>query len=103
MNSLIVIPARMASTRLPGKPLADIHGKPMIVHVYERAVAADLGPVLVACAETEIADAIKAAGGNAVLTDPDLPSGTDRVRAAADIFDPDQTYDIVAISVSGLS
>lgn len=100
MKSLIVIPARMASTRLPGKPLADIHGKPMIVHVYERAVAADLGPVLVACAETEIADAIKAAGGNAVLTDPDLPSGTDRVRAAADIYDPDQTYDIV-VNVQG--
>ncbi len=100
MKTLIVIPARMASTRLPGKPLADIHGKPMIVHVYERALAAKVGPVIVACAETEIADAIKAAGGEAMLTDPDLPSGTDRVRVAADIFDAGQDYDIV-VNVQG--
>lgn len=100
MKTLIVIPARMASTRLPGKPLADIHGKPMIQHVYERAVRAELGPVIVACAEIEISKAIEAAGGIAVLTDPDLPSGTDRVKAAADIFDPEGTYDCV-INVQG--
>ena len=100
MKPLIVIPARMASTRLPGKPLADIHGKPMIVHVYERAVAASVGPVIVACTESEIADAIKNAGGHAVLTDPDLPSGTDRVQAAADIFDPEARYDVV-VNVQG--
>ena len=58
MNPIVVIPARMASTRLPGKPLADIHGKPMIVHVLDRAREADIGPVAVACAEAEIADAV---------------------------------------------
>ncbi len=100
MKILIVIPARMASTRLPGKPLADIHGKPMILHVYERAMAADCGPVVVACAETEIAEVITAAGGIAVLTDPDLPSGTDRVQIAADSYDPDKVYDVV-VNVQG--
>ena len=63
-SPIVMIPARLASTRLPGKPLADIHGEPMIVHVWRRAVAADLGPVVVACAEPEIADAV--AGGNRV-------------------------------------
>ena len=100
MKTLIVIPARMASTRLPGKPLADIHGKPMIQHVYERAVQAKAGPVIVACAEAEIAKAIEAAGGIAVLTDPDLPSGTDRVKAAADRYDPEGVYKWV-VNVQG--
>jgi 3-deoxy-manno-octulosonate cytidylyltransferase (CMP-KDO synthetase) len=77
-----IIPARMASTRLPGKPLADIHGQPLIVHVWRRAMDAKTGPVLVACAEQEIADAVTAAGGEAVLTDPDLPSGSDRIWQA---------------------
>ncbi len=80
--AVTVIPARMASTRLPGKPLADIHGEPMIVHVWRRAMEADVGPVLVACAEEEIADAVEGAGGRAQLTDPDLASGTDRVHQA---------------------
>ena len=95
LNPIIVIPARMASTRLPGKPLADIGGAPMIVHVMHRALAANIGPVVVACAETEIADAVRQAGGAAVITDPDLPSGTDRVKAAVDIVDPDGDYDCV--------
>jgi len=63
MNPLVVIPARMSATRLPGKPLADIHGAPMIVHVWRRAVAADIGPVLVAACEVEIQHAVEAAGG----------------------------------------
>lgn len=79
---IIVIPARMASTRLPGKPLSDIAGAPMIVQVWRRAQEADVGPVVVACAESEIADAVAAAGGTAVMTDPALPSGSDRVHAA---------------------
>jgi len=82
VKTAIIIPARMASTRLPGKPLADIHGQPMIVHVWRRAMEAETGPVLVACAEQEIADAVSAAGGEAVLTDPDLPSGSDRIWQA---------------------
>lgn len=100
MKPLIVIPARMASTRLPNKPLADIHGQPMIVHVMQRAMEAGVGPVLVACAEDAISAAVEKAGGHAILTDPDLPSGTDRVRVAAKVFDPDETYDVV-VNVQG--
>ena len=92
MHFLTVIPARMASSRLPGKPLADIHGDPMVVHVWRRAQAADLGRVVVAAAEPEIVSAVEAAGGEAVLTDPDLPSGSDRVFAAAEQVDPDGKF-----------
>jgi 3-deoxy-manno-octulosonate cytidylyltransferase (CMP-KDO synthetase) len=95
MNPIVVIPARMASTRLPGKPLADIGGRPMIVRVLERAQAAGLGRVVVAAAETEIADAVTAAGGEAVLTDPALPSGSDRVMAALRAVDPERIHDVV--------
>ena len=93
--ALVVIPARMASTRLPDKPLADIAGKPMIVHVMERGEAAGIGPVVVACDDPRIKAAVEAAGGTAVLTDPDLPSGSDRVRAAAEAIDPDRQYDVI--------
>jgi 3-deoxy-manno-octulosonate cytidylyltransferase (CMP-KDO synthetase) len=95
MKPMIVIPARMASTRLPGKPLADIAGKPMIVRVWERAVAAELGRVLVAAAEPAIADAVRAAGGEAVTTDPELASGSDRVWAAVAAVDPDGAHDVI--------
>jgi 3-deoxy-manno-octulosonate cytidylyltransferase (CMP-KDO synthetase) len=95
MSPVIVIPARMASTRLPGKPLADIAGVPMIVRVWRQAVAAKLGPVIVAVAEREIADAIEGAGGIAVVTDPDLPSGSDRVFQAIETFDPGHKHDVV--------
>ena len=99
-SPIIVIPARLASTRLPDKPLADIHGRPMIVHVWERAMAAGIGPVLVACAEVAIADAVRSAGGEAVMTDPDLPSGSDRVSAALRTFDPARRFDTV-VNVQG--
>ena len=99
-NPVVVIPARMASTRLPNKPLADICGEPMIVQVWRRATEAGIGPVLVACAEQEIADAVTAAGGIAVLTDPDLPSGSDRVHQALQTFDPEGTFDAV-VNVQG--
>jgi 3-deoxy-manno-octulosonate cytidylyltransferase (CMP-KDO synthetase) len=95
MNPLIVIPVRMASTRLPGKPLADIGGKPMVVRVWERAVGSALGRVVVAAAEREIADAVLAAGGQAVLTEPDLPSGSDRVMAAVAALDPARRHDVI--------
>ena len=94
-QALVVIPARLASVRLPNKPLADIHGQAMIVHVWRRAMEADIGPVLVACAEREIVDVIEAAGGRAVLTDPDHPSGSDRVWEAVQIADPDGDHDII--------
>ena len=95
MNPIVVIPARMASSRLPGKPLADIGGKPMIVHMLERGRAAGIGPVAVACGDPEIAAAVRAAGGRAVLTDAALPSGSDRVHAALAELDPDGRHDVV--------
>ena len=95
MNPIILIPARMASTRLPGKPLALIAGRPMILHVLAIAQAAALGPVAVACAEPEIAEAVIAAGGYAILTDPALPSGSDRIHAALQQLDPTRHHDII--------
>lgn len=94
-NPIVLIPARMGSTRLPGKPLADIHGEPMIVHVWRRAMEAAVGPVAVACAEPEIAEAVTAAGGRAVLTDPDHASGTDRIFEALEILDPNGIHKVV--------
>jgi 3-deoxy-manno-octulosonate cytidylyltransferase (CMP-KDO synthetase) len=95
MNPITVIPARMAATRLPNKPLADIGGVPMIVRVLRQAEKAGVGPVLVAAGDQAIVDAVTAAGGKAVLTDPGLPSGSDRILAALEAFDPDETYDVV--------
>ncbi|MDP1617159.1 3-deoxy-manno-octulosonate cytidylyltransferase [Phenylobacterium sp.] len=95
MTPIILIPARMAATRLPGKPLADIEGVPMIVRVLRQAQAADVGPVAVAAGDPEIVEAVEAAGGRAVLTDPDLPSGSDRILRALDVLDPQGRHDVV--------
>src|SRR5271165_1136740 len=95
LNPIVVIPARMASTRLPGKPLAPINGRPMILHMLDRGREAGIGPVAVACGDPEIADVVRAAGGRAVLTDPSLPSGSDRVHAALAELDPAGEHDIV--------
>jgi 3-deoxy-manno-octulosonate cytidylyltransferase (CMP-KDO synthetase) len=95
MNPIVVIPARMAATRLPGKPLADIDGLPMIVRALRCAQAAGIGPVAVAAGDVEIARAVEAAGGRAVLTDPALPSGSDRILAALAALDPDGRHDAV--------
>jgi 3-deoxy-manno-octulosonate cytidylyltransferase (CMP-KDO synthetase) len=92
---IVVIPARLASVRLPDKPLADIHGEPMIVHVWRRAMEAAVGPVLVACADAAIADAVRQAGGEAVLTRPDHPSGSDRIFEAVQTIDPAGRHDAV--------
>ncbi|GEO82955.1 3-deoxy-manno-octulosonate cytidylyltransferase [Pararhodospirillum oryzae] len=97
---ILVIPARLAATRLPGKPLADIAGEPMIVHVWRRACEADLGPVLVAAGDPAIVEAIAAVGGRAVLTDPDLPSGSDRVWQALTRADPDGHHDVI-VNIQG--
>jgi 3-deoxy-manno-octulosonate cytidylyltransferase (CMP-KDO synthetase) len=91
-NTIIVIPARMAASRLPGKPLADIQGVPMIVHVWRRAVESKLGHVLVAAGEAEIAAAVRAAGGDAIVTPSSLNSGSDRVAAALDLRDPERAF-----------
>jgi 3-deoxy-manno-octulosonate cytidylyltransferase (CMP-KDO synthetase) len=99
-NPLLVIPARLGSTRLPDKPLADIHGEPMIVHVWRRAMEAAIGPVLVACAEEAIVAAVTKAGGRAVLTRADHPSGSDRIHEAVARLDPEGDFDAV-INVQG--
>jgi len=95
VNPIVVIPARMASTRLPGKPLAEIGGQPMIVRVWRQAIRAGVGPVVVAAAEEAIASAIERAGGRAVMTDPDLASGSDRAYAAVQALDPEGGFDAV--------
>ena len=95
MNPIVLIPARLAATRLPGKPLADIAGVPMIVRVLRQAQAAGVGPVAVAAGDSRIVAAVQAAGGRCVLTDPDLPSGTDRIVAALAELDPAGAHDVV--------
>lgn len=97
---LILIPARMASARLPGKPLADIGGQPMIVRVMRRAQEAAVGPVMVATDSAEIADAVKAAGGRAIMTRSDHASGSDRIFEALGIADPQARAKIV-VNVQG--
>jgi 3-deoxy-manno-octulosonate cytidylyltransferase (CMP-KDO synthetase) len=95
LSPLIIIPARLASSRLPNKPLAMIGDKPMIAHVIDRAKEANLGPVLVACDSVEIADAVQQAGGLACLTKPDHPSGSDRIYEALCLHDPENRHDII--------
>ena len=97
---LVLIPARMASTRLPGKPLADIAGQPMIVHVMRRAQAANVGPVVIATDSEEIAACVEKAGGRAVMTRPDHTSGSDRIFEALQAADPQGRADIV-VNVQG--
>ena len=92
---LILIPARMAATRLPGKPLADIAGAPMIVHVLRRAQEAEIGPVAVATDSRAIAAAVAKAGGRAVLTRADHASGSDRIFEALQIFDPQRQSELI--------
>lgn len=92
---LVVIPARMGSTRFPGKALAPIEGRPMILHVLERARAAAIGPVAVATDSTEIAAVVEAAGGRVTRTGADHACGTDRVAEALAALDPDGAYDVI--------
>ena len=100
MTAIILIPARMASTRLPGKPLADIQGEPMIVHVWRRACEAAIGEVVVAADAPEIVAAVEAAGGRAVLTGMHHQSGSDRIFEALGLADPEGRHDIV-VNVQG--
>ena len=89
-KKIIIIPARLAASRLPGKPLAEIDGKPMIQLVWERAIAADIAPVYVATDDRDIANVITSVGGKAVMTRTDHPSGSDRVFEAVETIDPDK-------------
>ena len=100
LETIILIPARLASTRLPNKPLADIHGLPMIVHVVHRAKESGCGRVIVAAGEMETVDAVTQAGGEAILTPADLPSGTDRIHHVLQAIDPEKKYKII-INVQG--
>ncbi len=95
MDPIVVIPARLASTRLPDKPLADIAGVPMIVQVWRRGIEAKVGPVVVACADERIAEVVREAGGEAVMTDPDHASGSDRIYEAVGLADPEGHHDVV--------
>ena len=97
---LVLIPARMASTRLPGKPLVDIAGQPMIVHVMRRAQAANVGPVVIATDSEAIAACVEKAGGRAVMTRSDHASGSDRIFEALQAADPEGSADIV-VNVQG--
>jgi 3-deoxy-manno-octulosonate cytidylyltransferase (CMP-KDO synthetase) len=99
-NPIVLIPTRLAATRLPNKPLAEIAGAPMIVHVWRRAIAAEIGPVVVASGDREIVDIIERQGGRAVMTDPELPTGSDRIHAAITALDPQGAHDAV-INVQG--
>ena len=99
-NPVVVIPARMNATRLPGKPLADIHGAPMIVHVWRRAMEADVGPVWVAADDSRVVQAVAAAGGRAVMTRADHPSGSDRIFEALGAVDAGGRHDVV-INIQG--
>ncbi len=94
-NPIVMIPARLDASRLPDKVLADINGAPMVVHAWRRGMETGIGPVVVAAAAPAIAEAVEKAGGKAVLTDPDLPSGSDRIHQALTRLDPDRTYDAV--------
>ena len=99
-RTLIVIPARMHATRLPGKPLIHIAGEPLIVHVWRRAMAAETGRVVVATDTEEIVAAVRKAGGEAVMTRPDHVSGSDRVFEAANRIDPEGDFEII-LNVQG--
>jgi 3-deoxy-manno-octulosonate cytidylyltransferase (CMP-KDO synthetase) len=99
-DPIVLIPARLAATRLPDKPLADLGGEPMIVHVWRRAVEAGIGPVAVATDAPRIAEAVTRAGGTAVLTRADHPSGSDRIFEAVEFLDPDGRHDAV-VNVQG--
>jgi 3-deoxy-manno-octulosonate cytidylyltransferase (CMP-KDO synthetase) len=99
-NTLVLIPARMAATRLPGKPLIDIHGEPMIVHVLRRAQEAAIGEVVVATDSEVVATAVEKAGGRAVMTSVHHPSGSDRIHEALLELDPERRIGMV-VNVQG--
>ena len=92
MNNLIIIPARLESTRLPNKPLADIKGLPMVIHVLNKGLESSCGDVIVATSNIEIYDVVRSFGEKAIMTNPDHPSGSDRIFEALNIFDPDKQY-----------
>ncbi|MEH3146300.1 MAG: 3-deoxy-manno-octulosonate cytidylyltransferase [Methylobacterium frigidaeris] len=99
-DPIVLIPARLAATRLPNKPMADIAGEPMIVQVWRRAIEAAVGPVVVCTDAPVVVEAVEAVGGLAVLTRPDHPSGSDRLAEALSVVDPEGRHDVV-VNVQG--
>src|SRR3569833_4529048 len=99
-KTIALIPARMASTRPPGKPLADIHGEPMIVHVWRRGMEAQIGEAVVATDSEAVATAVEKAGGRAVMTRSDRPSGSDRIFEALEALAPERRIGVV-VNVQG--
>ncbi|MER8473686.1 3-deoxy-manno-octulosonate cytidylyltransferase [Mesorhizobium sp. M1328] len=97
MRPIVIIPTRLGSSRLPGKALSDINGQPMIAHVWRRGIEAGIGPLVVACGDQEIVNAVREFGGRPVLTDSALPSGSDRAYAALCEVDPEEEYDTVVV------
>ena len=95
MKNVVIIPSRMASTRLPGNPLMAIDGIPMIQRVWQRAIESNIGEVFVACSEIEVHDLIVSNGGKAIMTEPNLPSGTDRVHSAFLKINNNKDIDII--------
>ena len=95
MKNLIIIPARLESARLPNKPLADINGESMIAHVYKRAKEANIAHVIVAAGNVEIKEAIETIGGEAILTNPDHASGSDRIYEALNKYDKESKFDTI--------
>ena len=95
MKTIIMIPSRMASSRFPGKPMVKINGKPMIQRVWEQAINCNIGDVVVACSENEVFDLITNLGGKAILTNPNLPSGTDRIYSALTQIPKHKEFDCV--------
>lgn len=94
-KTLVAIPARLKATRLPDKPLAEINGAPMIVHVWRRAIAADIGRVIVATDSQQIAAAVRAAGGEAIMTRDDHTTGSDRIFEALSCIDPEREIEFI--------
>src|SRR6202021_4082370 len=99
-SPIVLIPARMTATRLLGKPLADIHGAPMIVHVWRRATEADIGPVWVAADDPRVMEAVASAGGKAIMTRFNHPSGSDRIFDALGAVDPGGAPD-TGVNITG--
>ena len=95
MKTIIMIPSRMASSRFPGKPMVKINGKPMIQRVWQQAIDCNIGDVVVACSENEVFDLITNLGGKAILTNPNLPSGTDRIYSALTQMPKHKEFDCV--------
>ncbi len=95
MKTIIMIPSRMASSRFPGKPMVKINGKPMIQRVWQQAINSNVGDVVVACSENEVFELITNLGGKAILTNPNLPSGTDRIYSALIQMPKHNEYDFV--------